>query len=341
MLQFLNSVQVSQLAAAATLCMTVLWPVSVRAQEEMVVDVSGMKPAMEYLLEQDPDNRAEVSFRINGTAKSIEELTEAGEQISDEISAVLFETGKNSYQASQYPCVWSGVCLNYWYDESLSSCIGCVLENEDDGLQISLFLQGYPETEVDWCELPFGLSYGSDNQEIEAAIQNYPYFLQEVYPGTNLEESTYIVLTPGSDQVEYIQLRAGSYLWMQNWKIQAENDVIIPVSHCLYNAVYYMDEAEDISAKIVEVADELDKKWDGNWTNGYRRGNWSYSLSTEEYLKGDPLLETEFWKNWGEKIFSWYCCVAVGDSQMYGHAVVSHEGKGVMPVELFKAWNVY
>lgn len=86
---------------------------------------------------------------------------------------------------------------------------------------------------------------------------------------------------------------------MQRMKIQAENDVEIPVSGYLYEAVYYMKDTDDNAAQKKEAASELAKKWDGSWTNGYENGSWQYYLSTEEYLKDDPLLETEFWKQWG------------------------------------------
>ena len=319
---------------------TAILTVNTIALADSAIDISSINSAMEYLLEQNPDSNVEVSFRVNRVVESTEELISVGEQISDEIAVILHETGKDSYQSSQYPYSDGGICMNYWYDENLTSCIGFLLGIEDDGLNVSLFLQSYQEITVDWCELPFGLSFGSDSQEIEEAIQYFPYYIHEVFPGTIYEESTYLVLTPGSDQVEYIQINDSSYFLMQNMKIQAENDVIIPVSHYMYKTVYFIDDAEDISAKKVEVADELAQKWNGNWTNGYRKGNWLYSVATEDYLEGDPLLETEFWEQWG-KIFSSYCSVSVGDSLVGGHAIVTHIGKGIMPVELLKEWNVY
>ena len=149
----------------------------------------------------------------------------------------------------------------------------------------------------------------------------------------------YLVLTPGADQVEYIQLNATSYLIMQNMKIQAENDVIIPTSNYLYNAIYYMEDVEVAEAQKTEVAKILAEKWDGNWTNGFEKGNWQYYQSSEEYLSDDPLLETEFWKQW-RRVFSSYCGVSVGDTMTSGHSIVTYSGKGVMPIELLQSWNV-
>lgn len=149
----------------------------------------------------------------------------------------------------------------------------------------------------------------------------------------------YLVLTPGADQVEYIQLNATSYLIMQNMKIQAENDVIIPTSNYLYNAIYYMEDVEFAESQKTEVAKILAKKWDGNWTNGYEKGNWQYYLSTADYLGDDPLIETDFWKQWG-RVFSSYCSVSVGETMTSGHSTVTHSGKGIMPIELLQSWKV-
>lgn len=187
-------------------------------------------------------------------------------------------------------------------------------------------------------DIPFGLSFGDDCKQIEAAIQNAPYYCDEKDLGT-FTDIMYLVLTPGADQVEYIQLNATSYLIMQNMKIQAENDVIIPTSNYLYNAIYYMEDAEDAEAQKTEVAKILAKKWDGNWTNGYEKGNWQYYLSTADYLGDDPLIETDFWKQWG-RVFSSYCSVSVGETMTSGHSTVTHSGKGIMSIELLQSWKV-
>ena len=275
---------------------------------------------------------------MDGTAESTEELTAIGEKLADRISQVLLKEGKESYQSSQYPYTESGFWLNYWYDESLGSCIGCVLDPTDNGLTVDLFLHNYESLSIDWSDIPFGLSFGDDRKQIEAAIQNAPYYCDEKDLGT-FTDIMYLVLTPGADQVEYIQLNATSYLIMQNMKIQAENDVIIPTSNYLYNAIYYMEDAEDAEAQKTEVAKTLAEKWDGNWTNGFEKGNWQYYQSSEEYLSDDPLLETEFWKQW-RRVFSSYCGVSVGDTRTSGHSIVTHSGKGVMPIELLQSWNV-
>ena len=297
-----------------------------------------VQSAIEYLLSQDASDNVKVSFRMDGTAESTEELTAIGEKLADRISQVLLKEGKESYQSSQYPYTESGFWLNYWYDESLGSCIGCVLDPTDNGLTVDLFLHNYESLSIDWSDIPFGLSFGDDRKQIEAAIQNAPYYCDEKDLGT-YTDIMYLVLTPGADQVEYIQLNTTSYFVMQNMKIQAENDVIIPTSNYLYNAIYYMEDAEDAEAQKTEVAKTLAEKWDGNWTNGFEKGNWQYYQSSEEYLSDDPLLETEFWKQW-RRVFSSYCGVSVGDTRTSGHSIVTHSGKGVMPIELLQSWNV-
>ena len=198
-----------------------------------------VQSAIEYLLSQDASDNVKVSFRMDGTAESTEELTAIGEKLADRISQVLLKEGKESYQSSQYPYTESGFWLNYWYDESLGSCIGCVLDPTDNGLTVDIFLHNYESLSIDWSDIPFGLSFGDDRKQIEAAIQNAPYYCDEkdLGPYTDI---MYLVLTPGADQVEYIQLNATSYFVMQNMKIQAENDVIIPTSNYLYNAIYYV-----------------------------------------------------------------------------------------------------
>ena len=213
-----------------------------------------------------------------------------------------------------------------------------MLDPTDNGLTVDIFLHNYESLSIDWSDIPFGLSFGDDRKQIEAAIQNAPYYCDEKDLGT-YTDIMYLVLTPGADQVEYIQLNATSYLIMQNMKIQAENDVIIPTSNYLYNAIYYMEDAEDAEAQKTEVAKTLAEKWDGNWTNGFEKGNWQYYQSSEEYLSDDPLLETEFWKQW-RRVFSSYCGVSVGDTRTSGHSIVTHSGKGVMPIELLQSWNV-
>ena len=297
-----------------------------------------VQSAIEYLLSQDASDNVKVSFRMDGTAESTEELTAIGEKLADRILQVLLKEGKESYQSSQYPYTESGFWLNYWYDESLGSCIGCVLDPTDNGLTVDIFLHNYESLSIDWSDIPFGLSFGDDRKQIEAAIQNAPYYCDEKDLGT-YTDIMYLVLTPGADQVEYIQLNATSYLIMQNMKIQAENDVIIPTSNYLFNAIYYMEDAEDAEAQKTEVAKTLAEKWDGNWTNGFEKGNWQYYQSSEEYLSDDPLLETEFWKQW-RRVFSSYCGVSVGDTRTSGHSIVTHSGKGVMPIELLQSWNV-
>lgn len=297
-----------------------------------------VQSAIEYLLSQDASDNVKVSFRMDGTAESTEELTAIGEKLADRISQVLLKEGKESYQSSQYPYTESGFWLNYWYDESLGSCIGCVLDPTDNGLTVDIFLHNYESLSIDWSDIPFGLSFGDDRKQIEAAIQNAPYYCDEKDLGT-YTDIMYLVLTPGADQVEYIQLNSTSYFVMQNMKIQAENDVIIPTSNYLYNAIYYMEDAEDAEAQKTEVAKTLAEKWDGNWTNGFEKGNWQYYQSSEEYLSDDPLLETEFWKQW-RRVFSSYCGVSVGDTRTSGHSIVTHSGKGVMPIELLQSWNV-
>ena len=324
--------------AIDSMCVAAILSAGAPVLAEEVPDTSGVQLAMEYLLSQDASDNVKVSFRMDGTAESTEELTAIGEKLADRILQVLLKEGKESYRSSQYPYTESGFWLNYWYDESLGSCIGCVLDPTDNGLTVDIFLHNYESLSIDWSDIPFGLSFGDDRKQIEAAIQNAPYYCDEKDLGT-YTDIMYLVLTPGADQVEYIQLNATSYLIMQNMKIQAENDVIIPTSNYLYNAIYYMEDAEDAEAQKTEVAKTLAEKWDGNWTNGFEKGNWQYYQSSEEYLSDDPLLETEFWKQW-RRVFSSYCGVSVGDTRTSGHSIVTHSGKGVMPIELLQSWNV-
>lgn len=324
--------------AIDSMCVAAILSAGAPVLAEEVPDTSGVQLAMEYLLSQDASDNVKVSFQMDGTAESTEELTAIGEKLADRILQVLLKEGKESYRSSQYPYTESGFWLNYWYDESLGSCIGCVLDPTDNGLTVDLFLHNYESLSIDWSDIPFGLSFGDDCNQIEAAIQNAPYYCDEKDLGT-YTDIMYLVLTPGADQVEYIQLNATSYLIMQNMKIQAENDVIIPTSNYLYNAIYYMEDAEDAEAQKTEVAKILAKKWDGNWTNGYEKGNWQYYLSTADYLGDDPLIETDFWKQWG-RVFSSYCSVSVGETMTSGHSTVTHSGKGIMSIELLQSWKV-
>ena len=324
--------------AIDSMCVAAILSAGAPVLAEEVPDTSGVQLAMEYLLSQDASDNVKVSFQMDGTAESTEELTAIGEKLADRILQVLLKEGKESYQSSQYPYTESGFWLNYWYDESLGSCIGCVLDPTDNGLTVDIFLHNYESLSIDWSDIPFGLSFGDDRKQIEAAIQNAPYYCDEKDLGT-FTDIMYLVLTPGADQVEYIQLNATSYLIMQNMKIQAENDVIIPTSNYLYNAIYYMEDAEDAESQKTEVAKILAKKWDGNWTNGYEKGNWQYYLSTADYLGDDPLIETDFWKQWG-RVFSSYCSVSVGETMTSGHSTVTHSGKGIMSIELLQSWKV-
>ena len=324
--------------AIDSMCVAAILSAGAPVLAEEVPDTSGVQLAMEYLLSQDASDNVKVSFQMDGTAESTEELTAIGEKLADRISQVLLKEGKESYQSSQYPYTESGFWLNYWYDESLGSCIGCVLDPTDNGLTVDIFLHNYESLSIDWSDIPFGLSFGDDRKQIEAAIQNAPYYCDEKDLGT-YTDIMYLVLTPGADQVEYIQLNATSYLIMQNMKIQAENDVIIPTSNYLYNAIYYMEDAEDAEAQKTEVAKILAEKWDGNWTNGFEKGNWQYYLSTADYLGDDPLIETDFWKQWG-RVFSSYCSVSVGETMTSGHSTVTHSGKGIMSIELLQSWKV-
>ena len=324
--------------AIDSMCVAAILSAGAPVLAEEVPDTSGVQLAMEYLLSQDASDNVKVSFQMDGTAESTEELTAIGEKLADRILQVLLKEGKESYQSSQYPYTESGFWLNYWYDESLGSCIGCVLDPTDNGLTVDIFLHNYESLSIDWSDIPFGLSFGDDRKQIEAAIQNAPYYCDEKDLGT-YTDIMYLVLTPGADQVEYIQLNATSYLIMQNMKIQAENDVIIPTSNYLYNAIYYMEDAEDAEAQKTEVAKILAKKWDGNWTNGYEKGNWQYYLSTADYLGDAPLIETDFWKQWG-RVFSSYCSVSVGETMTSGHSTVTHSGKGIMSIELLQSWKV-
>ena len=324
--------------AIDSMCVAAILSAGAPVLAEEVPDTSGVQLAMEYLLSQDASDNVKVSFQMDGTAESTEELTAIGEKLADRILQVLLKEGKESYQSSQYPYTESGFWLNYWYDESLGSCIGCVLDPTDNGLTVDIFLHNYESLSIDWSDIPFGLSFGDDCNQIEAAIQNAPYYCDEKDLGT-YTDIMYLVLTPGADQVEYIQLNATSYLIMQNMKIQAENDVIIPTSNYLYNAIYYMEDAEDAESQKTEVAKILAKKWDGNWTNGYEKGNWQYYLSTADYLGDDPLIETDFWKQWG-RVFSSYCSVSVGETMTSGHSTVTHSGKGIMSIELLQSWKV-
>ena len=324
--------------AIDSMCVAAILSAGAPVLAEEVPDTSGVQLAMEYLLSQDASDNVKVSFQMDGTAESTEELTAIGEKLADRILQVLLKEGKESYRSSQYPYTESGFWLNYWYDESLGSCIGCVLDPTDNGLTVDIFLHNYESLSIDWPDIPFGLSFGDDCNQIEAAIQNAPYYCDEKDLGT-YTDIMYLVLTPGADQVEYIQLNATSYLIMQNMKIQAENDVIIPTSNYLYNAIYYMEDAEDAESQKTEVAKILAKKWDGNWTNGYEKGNWQYYLSTADYLGDDPLIETDFWKQWG-RVFSSYCSVSVGETMTSGHSTVTHSGKGIMSIELLQSWKV-
>ena len=224
--------------AIDSMCVSAILSAGAPVLAEEAPDTSGVQLAMEYLLSQDASDNVKVSFRMDGTAESTEELTVIGEKLADRISQVLLKEGKESYQSSQYPYTESGFWLNYWYDESLGSCIGCVLDPTDNGLTVEIFLHNYESLSIDWSDIPFGLSFGDDCNQIEAAIQNAPYYCDEKDLGTSTD-IMYLVLTPGADRVEYIQLNATSYLIMQNMKIQAENDVIIPTSNYLYNAIYY------------------------------------------------------------------------------------------------------
>ena len=324
--------------AIDSMCVAAILSAGAPVLAEEVPDTSGVQLAMEYLLSQDASDNVKVSFQMDGTAESTEELTAIGEKLADRILQVLLKEGKESYQSSQYPYTESGFWLNYWYDESLGSCIGCVLDPTDNGLTVDIFLHNYESLSIDWSDIPFGLSFGDDRKQIEAAIQNAPYYCDEKDLGT-YTDIMYLVLTPGADQVEYIQLNATSYFVMQNMKIQAENDVIIPTSNYLYNAIYYMEDAENAEAQKTEVAKILAKKWDGNWTNGFEKGNWQYYLSTADYLGDDPLIETDFWKQWG-RVFSSYCSVSVGETMTSGHSTVTHSGKGIMSIELLQSWKV-
>ncbi len=112
----------------APTCVSVMLSAVVPVFAKNDQETLGVQLAMEYLLSQDASDNVKVSFRMDGTAESTEELTAIGEKLADRISQVLLKEGKESYQSSQYPYTESGFWLNYWYDESLGSCIGCVLD---------------------------------------------------------------------------------------------------------------------------------------------------------------------------------------------------------------------
>lgn len=127
----------------APTCVSVMLSAVVPVFAKNDQETLGVQLAMEYLLSQDASDNVKVSFRMDGTAESTEELTAIGEKLADRISQVLLKEGKESYQSSQYPYTESGFWLNYWYDESLGSCIGCVLDPTDNGLTVDLFLHNY------------------------------------------------------------------------------------------------------------------------------------------------------------------------------------------------------
>ncbi len=324
---------------ASLICTVVILLVDVPVLANTNQDIFSIQSAMEYLLVQDVSDNVKISFQMDGKVESIGELMEVGTRLSDQISQLLLKEGKELYQSSGYPYTDGGFWLNYWYDESLGKCIVCVLNPTENKLTVEIFQQNYEDFSIDWCKIPFGLSYGNDRGQIEAAIKNMPYYYYEENPDTIYEDSRYIILAPGIDQIEYIQLNATSYLLMQNMKIQADEEVIIPISNYLYQAIYYMKDTNDTVAQKNEVAKILAQQWDGNWTDGYERGNWQYYMSTTEYLGDDPLLETEFWGQWGRE-FSLYCSVSVGETMVSGHSIVKYNGKGVMPIELLQSWHV-
>ena len=125
--------------AIDSMCVAAILSAGAPVLAEEVPDTSGVQLAMEYLLSQDASDNVKVSFQMDGTAESTEELTAIGEKLADRILQVLLKEGKESYQSSQYPYTESGFWLNYWYDESLGSCIGCVLDPTDNGLTVDIF----------------------------------------------------------------------------------------------------------------------------------------------------------------------------------------------------------
>ena len=93
-----------------------------------------VQSAIEYLLAQDTSDTVKVSFQTDITAESTDELLAIGDQVSDQIEQALLKERGASYQSSQYPYTESGFGRIHWYDESLGSCIGCVLDPTDNGV---------------------------------------------------------------------------------------------------------------------------------------------------------------------------------------------------------------
>ena len=65
--------------AIAPMCVAAILSASAPVLAEEALDTSGVQSAMEYLLSQDASDNVKVSFRMDGTAESTEELTAIGE----------------------------------------------------------------------------------------------------------------------------------------------------------------------------------------------------------------------------------------------------------------------
>ena len=79
----------------APTCVSVMLSAVVPVFAKNDQETLGVQLAMEYLLSQDASDNVKVSFRMDGTAESAEELTAIGEKLADRISQVLLKEGKS------------------------------------------------------------------------------------------------------------------------------------------------------------------------------------------------------------------------------------------------------
>lgn len=75
----------------APTCVSVMLSAVVPVFAKNDQETLGVQLAMEYLLSQDASDNVKVSFRMDGTAESTEELTAIGEKLADRISQVLLK----------------------------------------------------------------------------------------------------------------------------------------------------------------------------------------------------------------------------------------------------------
>ena len=215
----------------------------------------------------------------------------------------------------------------YWYQPKTNRCFVSVMSLSGGMMKIRLSVEPYEIVDAAWDDLPFGLQIGDGEQAVLKVIEDMVWHYTEFDMGRKLlNDGTYVIMLPGNETLEYIQLRVASMVTLQHF---VEEKVPGIYDRLFWHITYHWKSHEiyqDRAAAMNLISETLYEKWDlaefGN------HNVYTMERKIEDVLGDDPVLESELWKVILEEIGVWcYDNLDIGMNTHDKHVTFRYQGK--------------